>query len=140
MKIVSACLVGIPCRWDATGKEHDAIRVLVNEGKAISVCPEQLGGLPTPRVPAEQVGDRVVTQEGVDVTDAYTRGALKALHVAHLYGCTEAILKARSPACGCGQIYDGTFSQTLMQGDGVFTVLLKKYDIRVITDEEYKKE
>lgn len=136
MKIVSACLVGVPCRWNATAKEHDAIRVLVNEGKAIPVCPEQLGGLSTPRIPAEQVGDRVITQEGVDITDAYMRGALEALQVARLHGCTEAILKARSPACGCGQIYDGTFSQTLTEGDGVFTRLLKMHDIRVITEED----
>ncbi|MBU0635486.1 DUF523 domain-containing protein [Candidatus Micrarchaeota archaeon] len=136
MKIVSACLAGVKCHWDGKVKPNQLIVNLVKEGNAIPVCPEQLGGLPTPRVPAEQKGKRVITRDGVDVTSFFDSGAQEALKIANLVKCEVAILKARSPSCGHGKIYDGTFSGKLIKGDGVFAKILKQNGIKVISDEE----
>ena len=140
MKIVSACLAGIQCRYDGAAKESDSVMELMRDGKAIPVCPEQLGGLATPRVPAEWMGDRVMTRDGDDVTDAYVSGCREALKIALLSRCDGAILKSRSPACGCGLIYDGSFSGTMIEGDGLFTKLLKErgIDVQPEKDEENK--
>jgi len=97
----------------------------------IPVCPEVIGGLPTPRVPAERIGDRVLTKDGRDVTAEYQKGAQEALKLAQMTGCTHALLKERSPSCGCGEIYDGTFSGTKVPGDGVTTALFKENNIQV---------
>lgn len=137
MLLVSACLAGIPCRWDGEEKGEDPIVELVRRGEAILVCPEQLGGLTTPRSPSELRDGRVVSREGRDVTEEFRRGAEIALAVAERYGCTEAILKARSPSCGSGRIYDGSFSGRLVSGDGVTAALLKARGIRVYSEEEY---
>jgi len=137
MLLVSACLAGIPCRWDGAEKGEDAIIELVRRGEAILVCPEQLGGLTTPRSPSELKEDRVVSKEGRDVTAEFRRGAEITLAIARRYGCTEAILKARSPSCGSGLVYDGSFSGRLVSGDGVTAGLLKANGIRVWTEEEY---
>ncbi|MFQ5647769.1 MAG: DUF523 domain-containing protein [Candidatus Aenigmatarchaeota archaeon] len=126
MKVVSACLAGVKCRWDGTAAPCQKVIELVRQGKAIPVCPEQLAGLPTPRPPRERSGSRVITKDGKDVTEELARGAKEALRIAKMAGCKEAILKSRSPACGSGEIYDGTFSGKLTKGDGVFTELLKK--------------
>ena len=144
--LVSACLAGRACRFDGTGAYEDAVAALVAEGRAVLVCPEVDGGLGTPRPAAEIHGGkgadvvagraRVVTGEGVDVTDAYLKGAARALAVARQTGATAAILKARSPSCGSGSIYDGTFSRTLKAGDGVTAALLKAEGIEVLSDEE----
>jgi uncharacterized protein YbbK (DUF523 family) len=101
------------------------------------LCPEQLGGLPTPRVPAERKGDRVMAEDGRDVTAEFIRGAEEALKIAELVGAKRAILKARSPSCGSGQIYDGTFTSTRTQGDGVFVEMCKRHGIQVLTEEEF---
>lgn len=129
--LVSACLLGVRCRYDGTGKLEDKIQELMKEHTLIPVCPEILGGLATPRDPAERVGDRVLTKHGADVTDNYQKGAEEALRLARLYECTCAILKERSPSCGCGRIYDGTFSRTLTEGDGITAQLLKAHGIQV---------
>ena len=144
--LVSACLAGRACRFDGTGAYEDEVARLVGEGRAVLVCPEVDGGLGTPRPAAEiEGGDgedvlagraRVVTDEGIDVTDAYLKGAQRALEVARKAGATAAILKARSPSCGTGHIYDGTFSGSLQAGDGVTAALLKAEGIHVVTDEE----
>lgn len=105
----------------------------------IPVCPEQLGGLPTPRIPAERVKDRVITQVGVDVTKEYQIGAEEALKIAKLYNCKKAILKEKSPSCGCGKIYDGTFSRNLIVGNGVTAELLLKNGIEVFGESEIDK-
>nr|BFD58032.1 DUF523 domain-containing protein [Bdellovibrio sp. CKG001] len=133
MKIVSACLSGVHCRYDCKAQTRSSIEEMVQNGEAIPVCPEQLGGLPTPRPPAERIGDRVLTNQGADVTAEYQRGAQEALRIAKLTGATEALLKSKSPMCGCGKIYDGTFSGNQKDGDGVFAELLKNHGIKVTT-------
>ena len=131
--LVSACLLGAPCRYDGTGKLEPALEQLRAQGHTlVPVCPEVLGGLPTPRPPAERRSDgRVVTREGVDVTAEYRSGAERALEIARAHGCTLALLKERSPSCGRGQIYDGTFSRTLISGSGVAAQLLEEQGIAV---------
>lgn len=132
MKIlVSACLLGARCRYDGESKAHPEMEALAEQHILIPVCPEQLGGLPTPRPPAERKGERVVTQTGTDVTEQYRRGAEEALKLCKLLGCEAAVLKERSPSCGCGEIYDGTHSKELTAGDGVTAELLKMQGIPV---------
>ncbi len=135
MKLISACLAGIPCRYDGKSKPNAKIMEMVKRGEALLVCPEQLGGLPIPRVPAEQRSDKVFAQDGRDVTQEFELGAQRVLEIVQKNNCKEAILKARSPSCGCGQVYDGTFSKKLIVGDRVLTKLLKKSGIKVITEE-----
>ncbi len=136
MKIVSACLAGIKCRWDVEVKPCQKVIDLVRQGKAIPVCPEQLGGLTTPRAPAEQKADKVFTKDGRDLTVQFEKGAEEALRFAKLANCTEAILKSKSPSCGSGKVYDGTFSGKLIDGDGVTAKLFKKNNIKVFTEKE----
>lgn len=132
MILVSACLAGFRCRYDAERTEKSEIVALVRSGKAVAVCPEQLGGLPCPRPPCERTEDgRVVTAAGEDKTDAFLCGALETLRLARLYGCDRAILKAKSPSCGKGAIYDGTFSRTITAGSGVAAELLEQNGIAV---------
>ena len=144
--LISACLAGRNCRYDGTGAYEDAVARLVAEGRAVLVCPEVDGGLATPRPAAEIVGGtggdvlagraRVVTVEGTDVTDAYLKGARRALETARREGATTAILKARSPSCGKGRVHDGTFSGALHPGDGVTAALLRAEGVTVLNDEE----
>ena len=131
--LISACLLGAPCRYDGTGKLEPALERLRAQGHTlVPVCPEVLGGLPTPRPPAERRPDgRVATREGVDVTAEYRSGAEQALKIAQVHGCTLAVLKERSPSCGRGSIYDGTFSRTLVPGSGVAAQLLEEQGIAV---------
>ena len=136
MKIVSACLAGINCRWDGESRPCQKVIELVRQGKAIPVCPEQLGGLPTPRIPQEQNGKIVFRKDGIEVTAQFEKGAEEALKIALIANCDEAILKSKSPSCGSGKIYDGTFSGKLMEGDGVFAKLLKENKIKVYTENE----
>jgi len=139
MKIVSACLVGINCRYDGKSKPCQKVINLVKSGKAIPVCPEILGGLPTPRTPAEQKNNKVITKDGKDVTYQYIKGAKEGLVIAKLVKAKQAILKARSPSCGSNKIYDGSFSNRLVKGDGIFTRLLKRNGIKVVTEEDIMK-
>ena len=137
MKIlVSACLLGVRCRYDGKSKPHPAVERLMEQHTLIPVCGEILGGLPTPRVSAERQGERVVTADGCDVTAAYRRGAEEVLRLAERYGCKAAILKERSPSCGSGRIYDGTFTGTLTDGWGVTAELLRDHGICVIGESE----
>jgi len=136
MKIVSACLAGIKCKWDGKAKPCQKVIQLVGQGKAIPVCPEQLGGLTTPRVPAEQRGNKVFTKGEKDVTVQFKKGAKEALKIAKLANCNEAILKSKSPSCGSGKIYDGTFSGKLIDGDGICAKIFKENNIKVFTEEE----
>lgn len=136
MKIVSACLAGRKCKWDGTASPCQKVIDLVKKGKAVAVCPEQLGGLPTPRDPAERKGSRIFTKSGEDVTAEFEEGAKKALKIAQSSNCKEAILKSKSPSCGCGKIYDGSFSKRLIDGDGVFTQFLRENAIKIYTENE----
>ncbi len=132
MMIVSACLAGFPCRYDGKSRPCAEVVELVRAGKAIPVCPEQLGGLGTPRPPCEIRGDRVVDRYGADRTEAFERGAEAVLALAKTYGTTQALLQNRSPSCGSGWIYDGTFSNKLVKGDGITARLLAENGIQVI--------
>lgn len=129
--LVSACLLGVACRYDGKSKPHPAVLALQTQHQLIPVCGEIFGGLPTPRTPAERVGDRVLTRDGRDVTAEYIRGAEEVLALARRMGCKVALLKERSPSCGTGEIYDGSFSRTLISGDGVTAALLQKNGIAV---------
>ena len=132
MMIVSACLAGFPCRYDGKSKPCAEVVELVKAGKAIPVCPEQLGGLPTPRPPCEILAGRVVDRNGTDRTESFQQGAQAVLALAQTYGGTQALLQNRSPSCGTGWIYDGTFSKTLIAGDGITARLLQENGIQVI--------
>ncbi len=131
MKIVSACLAGVNCRYDCKHQERLNIVEMVKNGEALPICPEQLGGLSTPRPPAEIIGSKVITNEGVEVTDQFNHGAQEALKITKLAGVKKALLKSKSPMCGSGKIYDGTYSGNLKKGDGVFAKLLKENGIEV---------
>ena len=142
MYLVSACLAGLKCRYDGKGYENEVITRLINEGKAVPVCPEQLGGLTTPRVPCEIIDDRqgkVVNKDGVDRTEEFKAGAEKTLAIAKALGVDKAILKSKSPSCGCGRIYDGTFTGTLVEGNGLAAELLIKHGIQVFTELDTDK-
>lgn len=139
--LVSACLAGENCRYDGKNSRNEAVVELVRQGKAIPVCPEQLGGLPTPRCPCEIVraGDgsiRVMSRDGRDLTREFYAGAEKALAIAKAHGVRKAILKSKSPSCGCGQVYDGTFSGRLTEGHGVTAKLLMDNQIEVCTEDD----
>ena len=147
MYLISACLVGCEVTWRALANERSPFVELVQAHRAIPVCPEQLGGLPTPRPPAEIVGGsgedvveglaRVLTQTGEDVTEKFLRGAREVLRLAELVRPELVILKERSPSCGVRWIYDGTFSGALREGCGVTTALLRRQGWHVLSDEEY---
>ena len=135
--LISACLLGARCRYDGVSKLQPWISDLAERHILVPVCPEQLGGLPTPRPPAERLPDgRVVTREGKDVTAEYRSGAEQALALARKQGCALAVLKERSPSCGRGRIYDGTFSRTLIPGSGVAAQLLEENGIPVYGESQ----
>lgn len=141
MKLVSACLLGINCKYDGKNNRNEKIIRLLETGEIlIPVCPEQLGGLGTPRLPSQKLGGGVyakINEDAVqDVTACFKKGAEEVLKIAKLFGVKEAILKQRSPSCGSGKIYDGHFSGTVIEGDGITTTLLKKNGIKVISEEE----
>jgi len=150
MLLVSGCLIGQKCRYNMLTEVIPELKEMVDKGEAVPICPEQLGGLPTPRPPAEiRGGDgikvlsgraKVINSEGVDVTKKFIKGASDALVVAKDNNVTEAVFKTRSPSCGCGGIYDGTFSGTMKKGDGVTTALLMRHGINVITEEEFVRK
>lgn len=135
---VSACLLGEPCRYDGAAKPNAAVQALRELHTVVPVCPESMGGLPIPRLPNEIAagadGLRVVDSEGTDNTGAFVAGARKALERAQQAGCTVAVLKSKSPSCGSGRIYDGTFTGTLTDGWGVAAALFRDAGIRVIDE------
>lgn len=145
MKLISACLLGCECRYDGGHNRVEKIEEWLRKGEAIPVCPEQLGGLPTPRCPAEIVGGdgfdvldghaKVITNEGKDVTEAFIHGARQTLHMAQTAGVHMAILKERSPSCGSTTIYNGMFSKEKRPGMGVTAALLSRHGISVASEE-----
>ncbi len=134
--LVSACLLGLRCRYNAEPVTNERILALAKTHSLVPVCPEQLGGLPTPRPPAERKGEPVVSSDGTDVTEAFQKGAQETLLLARALGCKAAILKARSPSCGHRRIYDGTFTGKLVSGSGVTAELLEASGMSVYTEEE----
>jgi uncharacterized protein YbbK (DUF523 family) len=137
MKILcSACLLGVKCRYDGKSKPDEKVIELTKKEILIPVCPEQLGGLPTPREPAELTERKVITKSGKDVTVNFVVGADQVLQLVKLFGIKEAILKQYSPSCGCGLVYDGTFSGKIIPGDGITTALLKANGIKVISETD----
>lgn len=137
--LISACLYGIACRYDGKDNRISYIELLQQRYTLIPCCPEVMGGLPTPRTPAERRGRDVITRKGVVVTREFQRGVYQSVQLAKQYGCKVALLKANSPSCGCGFIYDGTFTHTLIAGDGMLTEALKDEGIHVFTEKEIEK-
>ena len=136
--LVSACLLGTPCRYDGKSKPDEQVISLKSKFDLIPVCPEVAGGLHTPRVAAERVDDCVITKDRKDVTEEYRKGAQFTLELAKKHGCKVAVLKERSPSCGNGKIYDGTHSRTLTDGNGVTAELLMQNGIRVLGESEIR--
>lgn len=146
MKICSACLLGINCKYDGGNSLNNKIIKLLKKEVLIPVCPEQLSGLPTPRERAEiRGGDgndvldgkaEVISETGKKLTKYFVRGAYEVLKIAKMLNVKEAILKQKSPSCGSGIIYDGSFSMKIKPGDGVTTALLKRYGIKVLSEDE----
>ena len=137
--LVSACLLGVGCRYDGKSNQLPQYKRLLKEHTCIPICPEQLGGLPTPRCPAERLGGKIVTEDGRDVTEQFLRGTAEALRLCDLYHCKAALLKERSPSCGSGQIYDGTFTHTLTEGDGLTAQMLKKKGVEVYGESQLEE-
>lgn len=137
--LVSACLLGTPCRYDGKSKPCKAVALLEGKYHLVPVCPEELGGLPTPRLPSEIQGNRVIRCDGHDVTEEYKRGAEMALALAKEQGIKRAILKSKSPSCAKHLIYDGTYSGVLVLGQGVTAKLLIENGIRVLDEGELDK-
>ncbi len=145
MILVAACLLGVNCRYDGNSCKNEKVLEYIKDKNIIPICPEQLGGLATPRMPVEIAeGDgstvlegngKVVNKEGEDVSEAFLKGAYETLKIAKLFNCKEAILKAKSPSCGSKKIYDGTFNGVLKKGKGITAALLEKEGIKVKSEE-----
>lgn len=150
MYIISACLAGVHCRYDHKENGIDEIKDLIKKQPTIIVCPEQMGGLTTPRPPVEIVGGdgndvlngkaKLMNNKGKDVTEEFVKGAVEVLSIAKEYNIKRVILKSGSPSCGSGYIYDGTFTGEKVEGDGVLAALLKRNGIEVMTEEDYKQK
>lgn len=136
MDIVSACLCGINCKYDGKNNLVPRLKERVLAGELLPICPEVLGGLPIPRVPCEIIKGRVYTKDGRDVTAQFLEGAEITLKIARAIGTKNAFLKQRSPSCGCGRVYDGSFSGTVVPGNGITAALLKQNGISVFTEED----
>jgi uncharacterized protein YbbK (DUF523 family) len=149
LHLISACLCGIDCKYSGENNYNDEVFSIFSKGQGILVCPEQLGGLATPRKPCEIVGGsgeevlqgtaRVLNSEGVDLTKEFIKGAEETLKIAKAIDCKKVILKANSPSCGFGKIYSGNFNGELIEGEGVTAALLRKNGIIVESDEKYIK-
>lgn len=137
--LISACLLGTNCKYNGGNNAlpPERLAALEERFRLVPVCPEQAGGLPTPRLPSERRGERVVNRAGEDVTEAFRRGAELALETGLLEGCRLALLKERSPSCGSGRIYDGSFTGTVIPGDGVTAEMLKKSGLTVCSETEF---
>lgn len=145
--LISACLCGVNCKYNGENNLKEDIKKIYDEGRGILICPETLGKLPIPRTPREiSLGNgedvlegkcKVISKEGIDTTEKFINGAKKALSIAKKYKITKAILKAKSPSCGCGEIYDGTFTGNLIKGNGVTAALFIKNGIKVYNENNF---
>ncbi|MDP8203780.1 MAG: DUF523 domain-containing protein [Candidatus Tenebribacter mawsonii] len=136
MILVSACLAGIKCRYDGNDNANNKVMEIVKKGFAIPVCPEQLGGLQTPRVPAEIIKDKIINKLGEDVTSQFVKGAKETLRITKLFNCKKAVLKQSSPSCGYGKIYDGSHTSKIIEGMGLTAKLLFQNGIIILTEED----
>ena len=134
--LVSACLLGVACRYDGKSKPNEKVIKLKEKFNLIPVCPESLGGLASPRKPSEISGDKVVSQDGNDVTAQYNKGASETLRIAKLFDCKIAVMKEKSPSCGNGLVHNGKFDGGLTDGDGITVRLLKQNGIKVFGESE----
>ena len=134
--LVSACLLGVNCKYNGKNNKNDKVLEYIKDKYVIPICPEDFGGLPTPRIPSEIKNNRVINKEENDVTNNFVTGANKVLEIAKTLGIKKALLKQKSPSCGSGKIYDGTFTGNIINGDGITTKLLKENNIEVITEED----
>lgn len=132
--LVSACLLGVNCKYNGNNNLNNKVIKYIENKEVIPICPEIMGGLSTPRYPSEIVDNKVINNQNEDVTKEYTKGAEETLKLARILGVRKALLKSKSPSCGCGKIYDGTFTNNLINGDGITTKLLKENKIEVITE------
>lgn len=130
--IVSACLLGENCKYNGGNNRCQKVIDFMKDHEVIPVCPEQMGGLSTPRLPAEICNGKVVNTKGISVDAEFRKGAETALKIALEEGATQAILQPRSPSCGCKQVYDGSFSRTLIPGKGVFAQLLADHGLELL--------
>ncbi len=137
--LISACLYGDFCKYDGGMNYFDRIDLLKRKATLIPVCPEVLGGLSTPRTPAEILGDKVINSDGKDVTAEYKKGAEIALETALKNDCKIALMKAKSPSCGSGKVYDGTFSKALVDGDGIAVKRLRDDGIQVYSENQFEE-
>ena len=139
--LVSACLLGFDCKYSGGNNalEGETVRALRRKWALVPVCPELSGGLSVPRVPSERRAERVVSREGADVTAAFEKGAAVACRLCERFGCRTALLKENSPSCGSGSIYDGSFSGTLVPGDGLAAEKLRKLGVKLFGESEIKK-
>jgi len=150
MILVSSCLAGLKVRYNGTHCLDEKVAKLIEEKKAVAVCPEVLGGLSTPREPAEIIGGdgndvldgkaKVLTENGKDVTEHFLRGAYATLEIAKKVGATLVVLKENSPSCGSTMVYSGEFNGQKIAGDGVTSALLKRNGFKVISEEQFVKE
>lgn len=129
--LISACLLGENCKYSGGNNYEPLTEALGKRFELVPVCPERLGGLTSPREPAERVGERVLSRTGEDWTAAFYLGAERTLEIARREGISQAVLKERSPSCGCGAVYDGTFTGTVVPGDGVAAELLKRHGVHI---------
>lgn len=137
--LVSACLLGENCKYSGGNNRNEKVIALREHFDMIPVCPECFGGLPIPRAPSEIQGDRVMTKDGEDVTQAFLTGAEHTLYIAREKNCPAALLKANSPSCGVGTVYDGSFTGTLVSGNGITAQLLLDNEIAVFTENNTEK-
>jgi len=142
MYLISACLVGVNCRYNGENTLDKRLLELIENGEAIAVCPEVLGDLPIPREPCEIIEtsdekQKVIDKSGNEHTDSFLKGAEKTLEICKIIGIEKAILQQRSPSCGYGKIYDGTFSGKFIEGNGVTADFLAKNGIKVFNEENW---
>ena len=134
--LVSACLLGTNCKYDGGNNKNELVLNYLEDKQVIPICPEVMGGLPTPRIGAEQLNNKVITKTGKDVTKNFKKGADEVLYLANLFDVKKALLKARSPSCGYKKVYDGSFSHTIIDGNGETAELLRQNGIEIITEED----
>ncbi len=137
--LVSSCLLGVNCKYNGGNNLNKELVEFLKKYNVISACPEVLGGLPTPRIPSEICGGKVINEEGSDVTDNFKLGAKKTLEIAKENDCTHAIFKKNSPSCGFNGVYDGTFTSRIIKKNGITSDLLYQNGIVILNENNYKE-